>query len=606
MRCMNNIHESPQGTPRTGSDQTQKWPQRLTIGSMKAGMGFVLLLCITHLSLAQDHPNTFRNPMEGPLDLSGNFGELRTNHFHAGLDIRTEGKTGLPVHASEGGYVSRIDVSPHGFGKALYITHPNGYTTVYAHLSGFIKKIRKFLRKVQYEQERFAVNVKPNRYKFPVEPGEQVAYSGNSGSSGGPHLHFEIRDTDSEEPLNPMHFGLQPLDRIPPHIRGLRIFPFGEEARIDGKSSTAGYYVNGSNGQYQLRGHPDIRIHGKVGFAIRTDDRIDGSRFSFGIYSITLFQNGEPIYKQRMDRLDYDKSRYMNAHTDYLMHEKYDKPYHRSHRLPNQKLPIYEDLRNEGYITFKADTVHRFTYHIKDLSGNTSKLSFKVRGVNAEGRKEQEAPPSSGEVVAQFPYDQANAFEKAGLSVRMPKNTLYQDTKLTLAKKDTPSHCIAPRYTLNDRFTPVHKEYELKIRTGELPQRLHTKATLVAFENGHRVAQGGRYEDGWVKGSVQSFGDFSVAFDTIPPEIQPINIADGRDLGWQQTIRIGVQDELSEIAEYNAYIDGRWVMMEYDAKNSSLTFSFQDIDLEDGDHLFQLRVRDEHYNTALYEASFTR
>ncbi len=570
-------------------------------GSVSLLLLLTALLCGYPGADAQKAGADFRKPLDIPLSLSGNFGELRTNHFHTGLDIRTQGRTGLPVRASQKGYVSRIDVSPWGYGKALYIDHPNGYTTVYAHLSGFNDEIERFLKEAQYEHQTFSINIKPQKGHLPVEKGEVVAFSGNSGGTAGPHLHFEIRETDSEKPLNPMSFGLAPKDTRPPRIGGVRIFPFGDRARVNGKPTTAGFYVNGGNGKFRLRGRPRIRIHGKVGFGIRTIDRIDQSSFEYAIYSITLLHNEDTLYYQRMEKLDFAIGRYMNAHTDYRMLEKYDKPYHRSHVLPNNQQPVFNRIRNNGMVTFRKDTIHRFTYHVRDKAGNLSTLEFQVQGLS---RAKPEQPPDilSKEVVKRFRYDRPNAFERAGISLSLPRQCLYQDLGFTFSERDTPRKCIAPKYMVHDPYTPVHRNYRMKVRTGRLPGKLREKALLVKLKDGPRKPMGGRYKKGWVQGKVRSFGDFSVALDTTAPKIVPLNISPGKNLKRQKTIRLKVSDDLSGVKTFNGSIDGEWVLMEYDPKAPSLTHDLSDRPREKGTHRFKLVVTDERGNTSTYEA----
>jgi len=216
----------------------------------------------------------FISPVKIPLALSGNFGELRSDHFHSGIDIKTQGVTGKEIVATSAGYVYRISISPGGFGRALYLRHPSGYSTVYAHLERFIPEIEEYITQQQYEKKSFTITVFPPQEKFVFQQGDLIAYSGNSGSSGGPHLHYEIRKSNSENPVNPLHFDFGVSDNIKPVIEKLAIYPVNRHTLINGQNKARKINVAGGNGNYHVPSGNEITISGLAGFGIKSFDRL--------------------------------------------------------------------------------------------------------------------------------------------------------------------------------------------------------------------------------------------------------------------------------------------------------------------------------------------
>jgi hypothetical protein len=324
----------------------------------------------------------FRSPLEIPLNLSGSFGELRTNHFHAGIDIKTEQREGLNVVAAADGYVSRIKVSSVGYGYALYIDHPNGYTTVYGHLQKYSAKIDEYVKGQQYELESFSIDLYPDRGLLPVMKGEIVGLSGNSGGSGGPHLHFEVRETATEKLVNPLLFGFQVKDKIPPSVSNVWIVPLTDSSWVNGARLPVALETKGGG----LKTTTLPKVYGDVGFAITTVDMLDGNSNRCGIYRIEFFVDGLQVYGQRMDRLDFTTNRAMNAHTIYERFKKDRSSIHGSYRLPGNPLDIYDNLVNDGVISFRDGKTHVCEYRLLDIMGNETRVKFNVQSQTAPGK----------------------------------------------------------------------------------------------------------------------------------------------------------------------------------------------------------------------------
>ncbi|MBE0676905.1 MAG: M23 family metallopeptidase, partial [Bacteroidales bacterium] len=281
--------------------------------------GLLLISTLLLTSLRSDNPDKdlFISPVRIPLLLSANFAEIRADHFHSGIDIRTQGITGHEIVAAASGYVYRISVSPGGFGKALYLRHPSGYSTVYGHLDRFIPEIEEYVTEQQYQNRSFTVSLFPTTGRFVFKQGELIAYSGNTGSSGGPHLHYEIRRSDDEFPLDPLRFEFGVRDNIKPILENLVIYPLSETTTINGQNQELLLPVQGSHGNYYIRSDKPVTISGKAGFGIRSHDLLNNSWNKCGVYSIELQIDGETVYLFQMDGLSFDETRYVNSHIDY-------------------------------------------------------------------------------------------------------------------------------------------------------------------------------------------------------------------------------------------------------------------------------------------------
>jgi hypothetical protein len=321
----------------------------------------------------------FISPLKIPLALSANFGELRIDHFHSGLDIKTQSVTGKEVVASADGYVYRISVSPGGFGRALYIKHPSGYSTVYGHLERFSKEIDEYVKALQYEKKSFMVTLYPPRDKFPVTQGEIIAWSGNSGSSGGPHLHYEIRKSEGEIPVNPLSFDFAITDNIRPVIEKLVVYPINKNSLINNQNKKKWINVAGSNGKYTLPDDTEINISGNAGFGIKSFDLLDDSNNKCAVYSIELLIDSSKIFKYVMDAFSFNESRYINSHIDYEIYQKENIYIERTFVLPNDKLSVYKNLVHRGIFNFDDNRTHQAEIIVTDMSNNKSTLSFKIK-----------------------------------------------------------------------------------------------------------------------------------------------------------------------------------------------------------------------------------
>jgi hypothetical protein len=545
--------------------------------------------------------NYFRSPLDIPMSLSGNFGEIRPNHFHSGIDLRTNGREGLNTYAVADGYVSRIKVSPYGYGKALYITHPNGYVSVYGHLRAYNGAIEEYVKKAQYEKELFEVELFPAKDEIKVTKGQVIGFTGNTGSSGGPHLHFEIRDEKTEQPINPLYFGFIVPDTVKPRIKSVAVYPLEENSTVNGKQRPKIIKVSYANGKHTLKPADSVTVSGAVGFAVETFDGENNSPGPNGVHRVELHVDGSKVYSHVFETFAFDQTRYVNAHIDYPEKRASGQALQRSFLLKNNKLGIYHEVANRGVISFTDSAYHKVKYILSDINGNTTVLEMKVKS----------KPPRTAKLVyladieKKFDCMKESNFASDDIKVNIPANALYEDIEFRCSKsKDTLKGAIAPTHHVHDPDVPLHLPCTIMIKTKPIAHSLQSKALVVSL-NEKRSSEGGEYLDGWVTAQVKSFGKFTVMLDTIAPSIAPVNIAPGKVLTKARTISVKISDNLSGIKKYRATVDGKWILMEYEPKQSMLYYTF-DEKVGSGQHTFNLEVTDAKGNTAKYEAKFRR
>ncbi|MBG0860902.1 MAG: M23 family metallopeptidase [Bacteroidales bacterium] len=568
-------------------------------------IGFILS-SLLFFSAPADHPENnavFISPVRIPLALSANFGELRIDHFHSGLDIKTQGEAGKEVVAAAAGYVYRISVSPGGFGKALYLRHPSGFSTVYAHLDRFIPEIEEYVVNQQYAKNSYLVTLFPPREKFPVKQGELIAYSGNSGSSSGPHLHYEIRKSESEKPVNPLLFDFGAGDNIEPVIEKLFVYPVNRHTLINNLNKVKRIDAAGGHGNYYVPAENEIKISGTAGFGIKSYDLLNDSYNRCAVYSIELRIDSTTIFRYVMDNFSFSESRYINSHVDYETYIKENMYIERTYLLPNDRLSVYKDIINNGIYNFNDNKIHHADIIVGDLHGNKSSISFKV----LPGSSVQSAPavhPDSNLKV--MPYNKTNRYITDDIYIAIPSGALYDTIYFSYSKKQGNGGMLSDLHYVHNKYTPVHKAYNLAIKPAVIPAGNESKLLIIQTDgNSKKSPVSSKFEDGYVTAEPLSFGMFYVGIDTIAPVISSNGLTPGADLRGRKEMRIRIRDDLSGIGSYEPVIDGKWALFEYDQKNEVLIYNFTHKRLKEGTkHTLALKVADNKGNKSEYRCDF--
>ena len=555
------------------------------------------------LNPPEGHPqkvSEWASPLKSPFSFSGGFGELRRNHFHTGLDFRTAGQIGLPVFAVKDGIVARVSVSPYGYGHALYLDHQDGHTTVYGHLSRFHPKIEAYVEDQQYQLNQFAVDLKIPPGLLSFKKGEIIAWSGNTGSSGGPHLHFEIRDTESEKPRNPLFFLKGIADKSSPRITSLYLYPLSENSHVNGNRNKIRMEALASNKATHLKSQQPIGVYGDIGLGIESDDDFNGAGLKCGIYSAELFLDQEPQFSFKFDHLAFNQGYYVNSHIDFEELMKNKRWIHRLYLQPGNKMEIYKTNSNRGILKLTDNKVHIVKIVVSDAFNNCNYLSFKVVS------KKTSLPSVKEKYTKLFYPDKINSFETDELKIEIPEGALYDQLKFQYDSGILRGSYYSAIHKVHNQYVPVHIPYRLSIKTTAVPTKYQDKALMASINGNHILSPvGGEYKNGWLTAHPHSFGEFAVVLDTIPPTIKSLSIKENKILINKEKIVFKITDNLSGIGSYRGEIDGNWVLFEYDAKTQIISCTIDKKRVKSGSiHRLRLAVSDERKNTSEYKASF--
>jgi murein DD-endopeptidase MepM/ murein hydrolase activator NlpD len=547
-------------------------------------------------------PPGFSPPLDIPLYLSGNFGELRSGHFHSGLDFKTQGVTGKTVYSVDTGYISRIKIQSNGYGNSLYITHPGGLTSVYGHLERFNDTITRYVRAYQYQKKTHTIDIYPDKDLFKVSKGEAVAVSGNTGSSGGPHLHFEFRGTTSQRPLNGLLYGFNVKDNVHPQISRLYAYPLGETQ--PGKYAEPNSFpLKHQNDVYSLNNQDTIILKGNIGFGLETEDFLNEISNSCGVYSIELSVNDQVVYLFRIDEFSFNESSYVNAHIDYHALVDKNKKIHLLYLKPNNLLNLYPVHINNGIVRFNPGETSNVKILVKDAYGNSSELGFYVKG-SAPSVMLQKQDSISYTV---FNWKTPNYYENSQLGFSIPAKALYDDCVFNYARTEEGYQSIYPfTHYIGDRFTPLNKPADISFSGDLIPEQIRKKVVIAMIEDSNRIScLYSSWKGNRITAKAPRFGKFTLVVDSIAPKIVPINFIPGSNMKMHNSLILKVSDELTGISDYQGYIDDSWVLFEYDPKNELIVYTFDRERLKQGmEHKLVLNVRDAVGNEKVYQTTF--
>lgn len=524
---------------------------------------------------------TFTPPFDFPLTLSGNFGELRANHFHGGLDFKTDNAIGKPVLALADGYISRIRVT-HGSGYVLDVCYSNGYSTINRHLSGFVSPIASRVEKLQYQKESYEVEITPDVNEYPVKAGQQIAWSGNTGYSFGPHLHLDVFETVTGDYIDPMPlFRTRLKDTKAPRAEGIMLFPQLGKGMVQGSPLLRTIQPNSVR---------PVEAWGAIGVGIKAYDYMDGVQNHYGVHSAVLTVDGQEVFRSTVDRYSPEENRMINSWT----HGAYMK----SFIDPGNTLRMLKASNgNRGLVDISEERDYQFLYTLSDAFGNTSRYRFTVRG------KQQPIEPLQHREKHLFAWNRTNYLQEPGMTLVVPKGMLYDDVALNYRVQGD-SVAIAFAYQLHDKSIPLHEGCELRIGLRRKPVADTTKYYVARITgNGGKSSAGGTYQDGFMKTRIRELGTYTVAVDTLPPIVTPIS-----KNTWGRTGKIlyRIKDSQAGICSYKGTIDGKYAL--FGIPNSIQKQLVYKIDpkrvKKGGSHTVEMTVTDHCGNTTVTHETF--
>jgi hypothetical protein len=559
-------------------------------------------LCCCVLSLAataqkketaSDYPKDyFRCPLSIPISLAGNFGECRMGHFHSGMDIKTNSDENMPVYAAADGYVARIKMQKDGYGHALYVVHPNGYTTLYAHLNNFMPELQAYLRKAQYKQETWETDISLTSDQFPVKKGQQIAWSGNTGGSTAPHLHFEIRNTKTEHPLNPELFGFVIDDKIAPKPVELAVYDMSHSIYEQSPQIQALH----KKGIYYACSNDTLITDAEVtGLGLNVDDYMNGSDNTLALYTAAWYMDDSLQGSITLDNIGYEETRYMHAYADYKTKKNGGPWIQCLFQLPGNRLNhIYKNMNAEGGTFVITDRqLHDIKIVLTDALGNSSILRFYMRSVN------KYSPLKCADM---YKANKVNTFEDPNITFYLDETTLYDDICFQFEKTPDPTS-FSDRYKIHHADVPIHHNFALNIKpTKPVPFEMRSKIALVCNDGKTEEGKAAKNDDkGWYTTNIRSFGEYRLVADTVAPVIKPLQKTN--NLSKTAIISFTVKDAITSVKKFRGTIDGKWVCFEQHGDNFFYKF---DEHCPRGKHELVFTATDENNNTQTLHYSFTR
>lgn len=556
---------------------------------------FFLFFC-TSIFAQVDYPKDyFRSPLDIPMQLSGNFGELRPNHFHAGFDLRTQQKEGLKVYAVADGYVSRIKISTFGNGKTIYINHPNGYTSVYGHLKMANGEIENYIKKTHYKEQSFEIEMFFKPDEMVVKKGEIIAFSGNTGASEGPHLHFEFRDTKTEFIINPMLFGYNKFlkDTKKPVVTGIYVYPLDSKTTVN--HSKRPLLLNVSLQKDGTYLSDKVVANGTIGFGISAYDTDDVSFNNNGVYKVQSFYNGKPNFGYEFNTYSFDDMRYINALIDYSRYKKMQQRVQKLFMKTPYNLSIIQADENKGVLQVTPNLASLYRIEVSDFFGNKKTIAIPVQYDLLSTTISPEPVQSNYFVKA----NKDSNFALANMSVFFPAGTFYEDFDLNFdVKNDT--------LFLHDDTVPAHTNFTVSIEDTKSTEAQREKMFIGRIE-GKKVNYNPTYrKDSVFNTKVKILGKYALVADTVAPKITMAVPVEGKWISEQKTIQLSIYDDLSGIKSYNGYLNGKWILFEYDNKTRKLTHYFSDDVVADGANDLKVVVIDNVGNSTTFETHFFR
>lgn len=556
---------------------------------------FILFFCSLAFGQKEYPKDYFRSPLDIPMQLAGNFGELRPNHFHAGFDFRTMQREGFNIYAVADGYVSRIKISTFGNGKTLYITHSNGYTSVYGHLQKGVGVIEEFIKNSHYIEKSYEIEMYLKPGQLEVKKGQIIALSGNTGGSEGPHLHFEFRDNITENIINPLLFGFDKMlkDTKKPLLSGVYVYPLDLSTTVN--QSKRPLLLNlklQKDGNYLS---DKVLANGKIGFGIQVSDFDDVSFSPNGVYKVQSYFNGTPNFGYQFDTYSFDEMRYINALIDYPRYKKTNQRVQKLFMNPPFNLSLIKVDESNGVISVVPNLESIYRIDISDFYGNKTVVSIPIK---------QDVQPT---IVSQEPViskyfikaKKDSNFEKDNISVFFPAGTFYEDFNFNFDVKNDV-------LLLHDNTVPAHSNFTITIEDTKYTE-VQREKLYIATLDGAKVSYNPTYrKEAVFTTKVKTLGKYALVLDTIAPKILIAKPIEGKWLSDKKNIQLTINDSQSGIKSYNGYLNGNWVLFEYESKTKKITHNFSDGIVAEGANELKVVVIDNVGNSTIFETHFFR
>jgi hypothetical protein len=526
------------------------------------------------------------SPLEIPLNLSGTFGELRNTHFHTGIDIKTKGKQGLKVRSIKNGDLVRVRVNKGGYGKSLYIKHTDGTTSVYAHLKKFSKKIETYVKMIQYKKKSYEIQDFPEAGVISFNARELIGFSGNTGGSSGPHLHFEIRSSETNNPLNPIKFGLNIIDTIKPKVNGLYLYKVYKDGKYDFLKKIEIKKIN--DGSYLAS---TINYTGSLGIGLSYFDRQDQSYSKNGVYSLDFNLNNNPTFNYKMDELSFNDKRHLKLLIDL---EKWNLEKNKIQKLfthPKSKYSFISNSNSYGVFTILDNESSTGSIKIIDFKGNRTDIKLKFEGIIKDSLKNIS---NKNTINPDYEYN----IDLDGISVKFLKNSFYNPINLNIKSNNDTLY-------LGENIHPLNKSFEINFLITNNDSVTLKKGFISKInKHGKPLFLKTRKVDSLWTVKVSELGKYSLSIDTIPPIIKPLNFKKNEWVSSLKFLKLKVKDDLSGIKSVEGSINGSWVLFEHEPKNSIITYNFSDLYFPNGKHILKIKVEDLNGNESQYESVF--
>lgn len=540
----------------------------------------VVLVCIQSLSFSQE---LFQNPLNIPMYLSGSFAELRSNHFHSGIDIKTKETVGFPVFSVQEGWVSRIKVSPWGYGLAIYINHPSGYTSVYGHLSEFNNRISELVLTEQYSRKSYAFDKYFKKNELIISKRDTIGFSGNSGSSGGPHLHFELRKSTNQKPVNPLLFNFNIIDTISPNFKKLILYQNSEKEEFRVSKQNNSYFISDT-----------LAVSDNFRFGIVTNDRGNNSNSKLGINKIEYFLDESLMFSYENHQFLFSESRYINSFIDYDIYTSTKERVQKLFVDPGNKLSTYQRLGQ--YKSLVNNDIYEVRIIIFDSKNNRSELRFFIRS-SLQITNNHSASDTDDYVL--FKHNKDNYFKTNKVSVSIKKGALYSDLKFKYSVLEEKRLIGNEIYQIHNDKTPLHRSMKVKILVPQAIKDYKNKLTIVSKDGKGFSALKSHINDGFITTTTRQFGSFGLSIDTIPPVVKVLRVDFTRN---NQNIIVGISDDLTGISSYEAYIDDQWVLMKYQYKRKRIYYDLDKMLVKTGlKRMLIVKVTDRVGNETIIE-----